>query len=697
MTNKHKKKYSSGSGAPVTEPGDLFFNILPFEHSKKQLEITFTDQFHPDRQRFAVENLPPEVGEYFAVTKRNSAGPLYVYSGFKAGDSGCPVILDPAAYPAVAKAYYTRKIRDLLVPKTAYFRSNFLNDTQFWCIDKTEAQHHCNVFHKYTLRVQYDDFSGHPELLISYDGRSFLLSKSLDDLTDDERVDPEWITSVAWDGKIYPRMHLPKKALYRQDKVYPVLNLKLAEALEIPNTKLQVTDGYQRCYRKIKTFYRHHCSDVAFRAIIPHHGKWKQVPETRTGRMQVSERQLEFGQGKKGTDPYDGLKDFGPLKLPKGKQFCYFFIYRKDDEEAAKNLYAYILSVKGFVRMNRLTRIPMHYKKDKNIVIPTGGDPEVEVRSALETTRFEPGVKYFAYYVSPYSRYTDDLHKKAVYYRIKEMLLYRQISMQTVVAENLFSDFKYAMTNIAIALIAKLGGVPWRLEGGEQRDLVIGFGAYRNRNFGVKYTGSAVCFSSGGLFREFDVFPADHTLAIAGAAVDAFKSYRERYPEARQMTIHFYKRMSRRELEPLEKMLEELQLDIPVVVAGISKSPVKSLLAFDAPEKCVMPPDGTWVQTGKDKWLLNINQRKTPAQTAVKQSMPVKITLQCNKKDYLKQPGMVECLLAQIYAFGFMHWRSVRQPSLPVTVTYPEYIASFMPWFKNKFLPPHGRTVPWFL
>jgi hypothetical protein len=231
----------------------------------------------------------------------------------------------------------------------------------------------------------------------------------------------------------------------------------------------------------------------------------------------------------------------------------------------------------------------------------------------------------------------------------------------------------------------------------EKSELVIGFGAYRNKGFKMGYTGSAICFSQDGVFREFDVFPAENTRSIAGSALKAFKQYRENYPEAKRMIIHFYKPMSRKELEPLEKMLREMKMDIPVVIAGISKTPSNCLLLFDHPEKNTMPADGTWAKTGKASYLLNINLRKQESSTKVKQTMPLRIHFQCNREGYLEKEDVVLELLEQIYAFSYLHWRSVRQSPLPVTVKYPALIASFMPWFELNFLPPHGRTRPWFL
>ena len=278
------------------------------------------------------------------------------------------------------------------------------------------------------------------------------------------------------------------------------------------------------------------------------------------------------------------------------------------------------------------------------------------------------------------------------------MLLSRQISMQTVESEKLKGDFGLAIANIGMSLIAKLGGVPWRLENrDEHKELVVGFGAYRRVDLIQPYVGSAVCFSQDGTFREFDAFRAGDTLAIAGSAMEALQEFRKNYPDALRLVIHFYKKMGKTELAPLEKMLRELELDIPVIVAGIRQNYSKSTLVFDGAGINIMPLNGTWTCCGGHTYLLNINHRKKTNDTHVKQTMPLKVEFQCNKAGYLETEGLIYELLNQIYAFGFMHWRSVRQSPMPVTIKYPALIASFMPWFTSKTLPPYGRSVPWFL
>jgi hypothetical protein len=271
------------------------------------------------KQRFATELLPG----LFQQRLKGAKGfiPEYVYTDFNEDAEGFKVNIDFKSYPAVARAWYTRKILELLAPETSYHSCNFINDPQFWTPDEGGSNMHMNCFHKFTLRVQNDFITGRPELLISYDGCSYIGKKSLEELGEEEDMEPRLVKTVAFRKRIYRYDDLPDEALYA----------------------------------------RH-----------------------------------EF---------------------------------------------------------------------------------------------------------------------------------------------------------------------PWRLEGTEKPELVIGFGAYRNRGFNMGYTGSAFCFSQDGIFREFDVFPAENTRSIAGSALKAFKQYRENYPGTQRMIIHFYKPMSRKELEPIEKMLREMKMD----------------------------------------------------------------------------------------------------------------------------------------
>ena len=696
MKNNEKNKVNSLKINERKISDRYFFNILPFECLEKEIVFYYSIEKIKGLHRFHKSILPKDICEQ--TKKYNSNEEEYIYSDFCKREDSLEYKINLKKYPSIARAYYTKKIQNYLFEKTDYNICNFLYDTQFFCLNKSIKKDKINCYDKFTLRVQFDYQTDEAELLVSYDGISRILKSSVNLLTESENFDSCKIKKVAFGNRIYSYDKLPKKAKYHLNEVYPVLNKELGEHLNFDFDYIRIENKLQIFYDKISSFYNIYLKNSDFKKIIAHNDKWKFIEEDNLGRLPNSiENTMVFGEEKTDKDPYYGIKNNGPLELPKGNHFKYFFIYFEDDEKSAKILYEYIIKKKGFLNLKDFTRIPIVYDKKLNVIIKKGEDAYEKVKDFLQTISLEPNVSYYAFYLSPYSKFEKDKSKKEIYYHLKEALLYRSISMQAVEISKLTDNFKYSVSNIGIAMIAKLGGIPWRLDVPDNKDLVIGFGAYRTKQYNRKYVGSAICFSQDGTFQEFDVFPSDSTEAIAGEILNAFLRFTAKNPNANKIFIHFYKQMNQKELEPIEKMMRDLKIDIPIIIASINKTPSKSLLLFDDPKNNIMPLNGSWAKIGYHKYLLYINERKNELNKGKVQHLPLKISMQSNSIIYINNQENTEYVLRQIYEFCFMHWRSVNQPPMPVTVKYPEMIASFIPWFKHDILVKHGRDSLWFL
>lgn len=149
---------------------------------------------------------------------------------------------------------------------------------------------------------------------------------------------------------------------------------------------------------------------------------------------------------------------------------------------------------------------------------------------------------------------------------------------------------------IKIALLAKLGGIPWRLNCSSTDELIVGVGAFYSYADKTKYVGSAFCFKNEGIFEGFDCFGANETMMLAGSIRNAVTTYVESKKNAKRLMIHFYKKMSEHELEPILQVLHHLELDIPVIVVTINKTESKELLVFDLNNTNPMPISGTILQ-----------------------------------------------------------------------------------------------------
>jgi len=329
----------------------------------------------------------------------------------------------------------------------------------------------------------------------------------------------------------------------------------------------------------------------------------------------------------------------------------------------------------------------------------------------------DKNLRYVAIYLSPYSKYAESDTHKAIYYRVKEELLHKGIVSQVIevektwgskrtIADNkalLAESFKYSLPNIAIALLAKLGGTPWSLKNNDINELVIGISAFKCKSLDRKYLGSAFSFSNEGKFYGFDCFRSDQTDQLAGSILLAVRRYCRDNNGIDRLIIHFYKKLSRLELAPIEHGLAELGLAIPVIIVSINKMVSEDVIGFDNAQHHKMPFSGTYLSIGNKQYLL-YNSGLVEGVTYKDRDgypFPLKLSMQKYPANSKISRSVSEAeapeLLQQICLFSQLYWKSVSKQSLPVTLKYPEMLAQIVPHFEHPELPKFGTETLWFL
>ena len=168
--------------------------------------------------------------------------------------------------------------------------------------------------------------------------------------------------------------------------------------------------------------------------------------------------------------------------------------------------------------------------------------------------------------------------------------MYEGISSQVIYKDNISKPaFNLFLPNIETAILAKLGGVPWRLKRDTTNELIVGVGAFTSATTKTRYVGSAFCFKNEGIFKGFDCFGANDTGGLAGSTREAVGKFIASNYKATRLIIHFYKDLSKKELKPIIDTLHALGLPIPVIVVTINKTETKGLLAFDTAIEKLMP------------------------------------------------------------------------------------------------------------
>ena len=681
----------------------LQLNIIPFAPPAKVKTFSFYKEWFAGAYAvFISEELLPLV-KHFHQPDPLKSEQSWLYSDFKQlRDNGIELEIDLEVHLQFAEHYYRFLISNYFRDIAPIMRRNFTHEVELWMLDTTLHDDEYNQYYKFTLAVQHS-FSKTPELIISYDGNSRVLKKSMAELTGVDTLIYRWMNYKGW---LYhwQSEHFPADALQNQNEVFPVVSNQLGTELEIVFPKSEKNNRYPFYHKLITGFYSKYLNTEDFLKVIPLSPKgFITRSEGGFSRIDTNASLLEYGKEGTGTEPHGDIKKNGPYKtIEKPYNVKLLFVYQKSDEKIVDTLKKYLdEGYNGALSLNEYVKIPYSYKNEWNIAFDNLHSAVKTIYQALDNRKKETYVKYMIIYLSPVSKDFATPDEKKIYIRLKEMFLFYGYHSQVIYKGKVTrTDFNYALPNIQIAMLAKLGGVPWRLKRNPATELIIGIGASYIRYANIKMLGSAFCFDNDGKFLNFDCFPAKDVEALSVSTRLALLDFRKKNPEAKRMIIHFYKLMNKKELNLVLNMLYELKVDIPVIILTINKAVSKNILAFDiAAPKTLMPITGTYVQIAERQYLLYNNTRYNNS-SFVKESkyqFPVKIKMTSTQLELLEDPELVDLLIDQVYQFSRMYWKSVAQQNMPVTILYPQMVAEIFPYFKTPVLHDFGKEHLWFL
>lgn len=586
---------------------------------------------------------------------------------------------------------------------------NFTKDVEVWFANNDIRDPLYKVYNKFTLNVQYS--SAVPkqfQVVLSYNGISKVLHTPIKQIKD---FDTTKYTKVLCNGCIWHyEKTLPDDLKQQLENVYPVLNYDLKKEYDIYE-ELKKTNRYPEYLGKQEWFYNHYLNTPAFNRIIKLAPEgFYQVPNEKVYLVGKGNNILQFKNGTH-INPGLGILTHKPLQAYTEGHLKLFFIYNKADADFVKGrMYKFMMEGwHGIVNKKQKDAKPLieyinqqfSFDAAKQTSFIDNNTIFEEVKEQLDKFSLDPGCTYVAIYISPIKNDDKDHPQHKAYYQIKEHLLDKGITSQVIFKEHLAKpEFYYFLPNIYVALLAKMGGIPWRLARSRANELIIGVGAFKPRDAAHRYVGSAFCFSNDGKFEGFGCYKKNETKLLAGSIKDQVEKFIEQHQSVRRIIIHFYKEISDpEELQPILKMLDSIGYgDVPVIVITINKTESREFLAFDMNSEGKMPLSGTYLSIGYNKFLLfnNVRYKEEVPIAAKDYHFPVKLSIKSSKPDELSMSVIGE-LIDQVYQFSRMYWKSISQQNLPVTTIYPEMVAKIFPYFDREELPEFGKKNLWFL
>lgn len=639
-----------------------------------------------------------------------------------------------------AKTEYNSRIFEYFADRNFLVHQNFVDDVEVYVPQPKEVYNGYTfaVFDRYCLKINYNHIHQSPELIVSYERSMRVLKMSLYQFS---QLSTKGILPMSLVNRVMEAKYIDKEnnkkslRLYKLSKLqsqatdatnpkpidnnslYPVINHQLHTYFGLPinnDAYSRTKNKYKRFIQKIEFFVKNYLWQPDFLEILPLAQTYTVV---QPNAMPESAMQLLFRNEYHNHIPQQGLNQ-GTYFPISASNIILFFIYPKgSDKDNLNALYKALKSGYGnaprFEGLKKFLGIDFQTPKELNIEY-NPDDPQAaqHIAQVLEQhPQFkQPEYTFLCCYLSPISKTETDPQKHELYYQVKETLLRRGIVSQCIDTNKMLAQFtqdsrgtdyfKYTLQNMAVAITAKLGGIPWILKAPPQRDLIIGVGAFRQNR--KKFIGAALVFNNTGAFNQYAYFEKENITLLTGAIRDKIKEYTNKATSPSRIVIHYYKRMRKKDAEYLHNILLTLKLEIPIIVLTINETESKSEFVFEAPTPAYseyMPYSGRYVSLGNNIYLMCNNTRYENSRAQTKDfAFPVKIYIQCTDPDALSYGNTIQDLLIQAYQFSRIYWKSVRQQNLPVTILYPKMIAEIMPHFRQSGV---SENIPtnrlWFL
>lgn len=602
-----------------------------------------------------------------------------------------------------ANHYYTKSIYNYFLKNADAVKLGYVNDVEVWLKDNTVKNQKYVAYKKYSLRVQFAQVSRGMELVITSNGTSLVHKKSILDF---DNLQPNLINKVIYKNEIYDYQEQSQELKLYLDEVYPILSKTLLDELTIDRNFNRIPNKYIPYLNEITQFYNDYLDNDIFKSIIQLSPKgFIEIDDKQILQTKNSSNELSFGTGK-GKEPKKDFLNLKPFKPSDEANVRFVFIYHKDDKKKYVSRLFDILKngltngkYNSFPPMKQAIVQNFYMEESKGFEFTSIDTAIEEIQTQLSTFEKVDNTLYVAFYISPIKKDEKDAERLNLYYKMKEMFLHQGITSQVIYKETIFDkSFNWSLNNIAVALLAKINGIPWKLDTDTKDDLIVGVGAFHSVTNKATYIGSTFCFNNDGTFQDFNCFNSNETDKLAGEISKAILQYIEdNKTQAKRLVIHFYKKISKKDLEPIYKILHDYNWDIPVIVITINKTLSNDYVAFDMSNTNLMPQSGSIIPIGRNQYLLFNNTRYNANETVKDNPFPIKLTFSASDEELLGDKLMIKDLIDQVYQFSRMYWKSVRQQNLPVTIKYPEMVAEIYPFFRNDSLPPFGQRNLWFL
>jgi hypothetical protein len=423
--------------------------------------------------------------------------------------------------------------------------------------------------------------------------------------------------------------------------------------------------------------------------------------------FQLNKKEYIFSNKSTANSQFQGIRNFGPFQKIE-QEVSFIFIFEDRFKSFANELY---LSLTGksnpgtFPGLDQMFGVHIGMDNVKQIKIESRATDSLlsivsQVKGFQEN---EPTKKVIGIYVEDYSTEETDTEASDHYYFLKYHFIKNSLPLQVVNYRKLGerNSLKWSTSNVALAMFAKLGGIPWIVKPSNNNCLILGVGSSHRRNSETgeitKYFAYTVCLDSSGLYKTLEVLADEETEAhylerLRTNLINLLRS--ERFSSYKTCVLHLPFKIKQSEISSISNAIKEVA-EMSFVAIKVNLDNKYFGYSF---HNTLVPYESSFVRLSQSEYLVWFEGLLYGKEVVDKRlSNPVHIQF----LNIGNVAGFEERkYLQDVLNLSGANWRGFNAKSIPISIYYSQIIAKYTEAFgriegyqENAI----SNDRPWFL
>ncbi len=413
----------------------------------------------------------------------------------------------------------------------------------------------------------------------------------------------------------------------------------------------------------------------------------------------LESKQFIFANNQISSSQFKGITSYGPLK-ELGGNVSFFYIFKKEHENLVLDLKQALRGQLQGIMFTGLSKVfHLEIENEYDCVINDYSDKSLQtvIEYIVDFKAKNPEKQILPIFI-------EDRNNHSAYYFLKFYLLKHQISVQTVSYQLLGKreQFKWAVSNLALQIFVKLGGMPWKVS---QKSNSLIFGLSQSHKFVdgriIKYFAYSVCTDSSGIYKKVNILgnSDNETSYLTQFKTQLISAINNNFnANFSRCVLHVSFKIKQKELVCINDAINTLKnthSNIDFIVIRINTS--HQFFGY-ANTNSLIPYEGTYV-TIKHKpkqyllWVDGLQQNNSAIFQQIQD--PVFIEFHWSSK-MLNDEETIETL-QEILNMSGSSWRGFNPSKIPISIKYCHLLSDYLKEFPSDVDNLEQISVPWFI